>query len=207
VTSQVHSDEALVAAARAGEPSAIETLLERYQERVFGFGLRMCGDAEDAKDVLQETLLAAARTVRGFRGGASVSTWLYTIARSFCIKKRRKSKFAPAEVSLDEEAAHLPSAAPGPEEAAARDQVKRALAAALSALEPASREVLILRDIEGLTAPDVAEITGSSVDAVKSRLHRARAGLRERLAVVLGEGSAAAKPECPDVLTAYSRQV
>jgi RNA polymerase sigma-70 factor, ECF subfamily len=70
------SDDELVAAARAGSPEAIEALLERYQQRIFGFGLRMCGDAEDAKEVLQDTLLAAARNVKDFRGGSSLSTWL-----------------------------------------------------------------------------------------------------------------------------------
>ena len=70
---------------RPGTAPRSRALLERYQERVFGFGLRMCGDSEDAEDVHQDTLLAAARTVGKFRGESSVSTWLYTIARSFCI--------------------------------------------------------------------------------------------------------------------------
>jgi RNA polymerase sigma-70 factor, ECF subfamily len=208
VIAAAQSDDALLSAARAGERPAIETLLERYQERVFGFGLRMCGDSEDAKDVLQDTLLAAARTIGDFRGESSVSTWLYTIARSFCIKRRRRSKFAPAdEISLDGEKLALPSTMPGPDELAARGEVKRALASALEALDPASREVLILRDIEGLTAPEVAKVTGSSVDAIKSRLHRARAVLRERLATALGDVPPTPAPGCPDVLTAFSNQL
>ena len=202
------SDDALLAGARAGERPAIETLLERYQDRVFGFGLRMCGDSEDAKDVLQDTLLAASRTVGDFRGDSSVSTWLYTIARSFCIKKRRRSKFAPAsEVSLEQSAPVLPSSMPAPDELAARGEVKRALAVALEDLDPASREVLILRDMEGLTAPEVAAVTGVSVDAVKSRLHRARATVRARLATALGDVAPPRAPGCPDVLTAFSRQL
>ena len=208
MTASAQSDDALLYAARAGERPAIETLLERYQERVFGFGLRMCGDSEDAKDVLQDTLLAAARTIGDFRRESSVSTWLYTIARSFCIKRRRRSKFAPAdELSLDDGGLGLPSALPGPDELASRGEVKRALASALEALDPASREVLILRDIEGLTAPEVAKVTGSSVDAIKSRLHRARAVLRERLAAALGDVPPTPPPGCPDVLTAFSNQL
>jgi RNA polymerase sigma-70 factor, ECF subfamily len=208
VTSGVQSDAGLVAAAQAGDRAAIEALLERYQERVFGFGLRMCGDSEDAKDVLQDTLLAAARTVGKFRGDSSVSTWLYAIARSFCIKKRRRSKFAPAEErSLDRDMIAVPSSMPGPDEQAARGEVKRGLANALEALDPSSREILILRDIEGLTAREVAEVTGASVDAIKSRLHRARAAVRERLAAVLGEAPQPRAPGCPDVLTAFSNQL
>jgi len=208
LTATAPSDDALLAGARAGERPAIETLLERYQERVFGFGLRMCGDSEDAKDVLQDTLLAAARTIGDFRGESSMSTWLYTIARSFCIKRRRRSKFAPAdELSLDAEGVGLPSGLPGPDELASRGEVRRALASALAALDPASREVLILRDIEGLTAPEVGKITGSSVDAIKSRLHRARATLRERLAAALGDVPSTPARGCPDVLAAFSNQL
>src|SRR6266704_5730624 len=91
------SDLQLVDAARSGDARALEQLIERHQRRVYRFGLKMCRDPEDAKDVLQETLVAAARTIRDFRGASSVSTWLYTIARSFCIKKRRRGKFAPDE--------------------------------------------------------------------------------------------------------------
>lgn len=202
------SDDELVAAARAGSAEAIEALLERYQQRIFGFGLRMCGDAEDAKEVLQDTLLAAARNVKDFRGGSSLSTWLYTIARSFCIKHRRRTKYAPAEeLSLDALGAALPAAGPAPDEIASQREVRRALTGVIESLDPDSREVLVLRDIEGLTAPEVAEITGTSLDAVKSRLHRARASVRELLEKRLGEAPVARRPDCPDVLTAFSRKL
>jgi RNA polymerase sigma-70 factor, ECF subfamily len=202
------SDEELVAAARAGSADAIEALLEKYQQRIFGFGLRMCGDAEDAKEVLQETLLAAARNVKDFRGGSSLSTWLYTIARSFCIKRRRRARYAPTEeVSLDALGAALPAAGPAPDEIASQREVRRALAAVIESLDPDSREVLVLRDIEGLTAPEVAEITETSVDAVKSRLHRARASVRELLEARLGAEQLRRRPDCPDVLTAFSQKL
>ncbi len=110
----------LLAEARAGDRHALEVLLERHQAQVYRFGLKMCRDPEDAKDVLQDTLLAMARGVRDFRGASSISTWLYTIARSFCIKKRRRSKFAPEEersldTDLTAEAKHLadPGREPG----------------------------------------------------------------------------------------------
>ncbi len=201
-------DDELIAAARAGSPEAIEALLEKYQQRIFGFGLRMCGDAEDAKEVLQETLLAAARNVGDFRGGSSLSTWLYTIARSFCIKRRRRAKYAPAEeLSLADLGASLPAAGPAPDEIASQQEVKRALAGVIESLDPDSREVLVLRDVEGLTAPEVARITETSVDAVKSRLHRARASVRALLEERLGEDAIARRPDCPDVLTAFSKKL
>src|SRR5262249_9071018 len=80
------SDEALLRAYRDGDDSALSALLDRHAPGVHRFSRKMCGDAEDASDVLQETLLAAARGARDFRGGSSLSTWLYAIARSFCIK-------------------------------------------------------------------------------------------------------------------------
>ena len=73
-------------AAQGGDGEALDALLRQYQPQIFRFGMKMCRDPEDAQDVLQETLLAAARTLHGFRGASSLSTWLYTIARSFCIK-------------------------------------------------------------------------------------------------------------------------
>src|SRR5689334_1233558 len=89
------ADDTLLAEARAGNREALEALLERHQAQIYGFGMKMCGNPDDAKDVLQETLLAVARDIRRFRGEASLATWLYTIARSACIKMHRRSKFAP----------------------------------------------------------------------------------------------------------------
>jgi RNA polymerase sigma-70 factor (ECF subfamily) len=209
---EASSDERLLAAARAGDRQALEALLERHQPQVYRFGMKMCRDAEDAKDVLQDTLLAMARGVRDFRGASSISTWLYTIARSFCIKKRRRSKFAPeTERSLDTdvaaEARHVAAKTDEPDEALAGRQVERALEQAIAALEPMYREVLLLRDVEGLSAAEVAEVVGASVQAVKSRLHRARLSVRERVAPLLGVASPPAAGACPDVLMTFSRHL
>jgi len=208
------SDPELLAAARTGDAHALEALLVRHQPQVYRFGLRMCRDPEDARDITQDTLLAMARGVRDFRGASSLSTWLYTIARSFCIKKRRRSKFAPEpDRSLDSDvapdAALLTDPAKRPDEAAAAREVTVALEQAIGALEPMYREVLILRDAEGLTAPEVAEVLGIGVDAVKSRLHRARLAVREQLAPLLGipPAAGAPSPSCPDVLTLFSQNL
>ncbi len=200
--------------ARHGDRQALDQLLSRFVQPVYRFGMQMCRDEEDAKEVLQDTLLAAARTVGNFRGDASVSTWLYTIARSFCIKRRRRSKHAPSEiVSLDAAGEDRPSstvsdAAKGPEEVASDSQLGRALAAAIDSLEPAQKEVLLLRDVEGLTAPEVAEVLGLGVEAVKSRLHRARVAVREKLTAYVEEGPLpAAGPGCVDIVSLYSKHL
>src|SRR6478609_12154855 len=90
-------DQELLDRARSGQTEALEQLLERHQGQIYRFGMKMCRDPEDAKDVLQDTLLSVARNVKDFRGSSSIATWLYTVARSFCVKKRCKSKFAPKE--------------------------------------------------------------------------------------------------------------
>jgi RNA polymerase sigma-70 factor (ECF subfamily) len=211
--SEPASDERLLAQARKGDKRALEALLERHEPQVYRFGMKMCRDPEDAKDVLQDTLLAMARGVRDFRGASSIATWLYTIARSFCIKRRRRSKFAPVEErSLDsdlaDEAARLAAPGDDPAETLAGKQVERALEQAIAGLDPMYREVLLLRDVEGLTAPEVAEIVGASVQAVKSRLHRARLSVRERVAPLLGvEPAEPASSACPDVLMLLSQHL
>ena len=207
------SDDALLSAARQGDAAALEALLVRYQPHLYRFGLRMCGNVEDAGDVAQESLISMARSLRDFRGDSSMSSWLYTIARRFCIKKRRRRKFAPtAEESLDapgiDSARHLADPAPDPERTATNQELQGALLHAIQRLDSPQREVLVLRDVEGLSAPEVARVLGVSVDAVKSRLHRARAAIREQLAPVLGPADAAPhRSMCPDVLTLFSQHL
>ncbi len=213
-TNEPRTDEQLVEGAQTGDRAALERLLERHERRVYRFGLKMCRDPEAAKDVLQETLIAAARTVKDFRGASSPSTWLYAIARSFCIKQRRRSKFAPErEESLDAEVTGREVrgiADPGraPDEALSGKQVEGALEQAIAELEPMYREVLLLRDVEGLSAAEVAEAVGASVEAVKSRLHRARMAVREKVAPLLStEPLAPIADACPEVVSLFSRHL
>ena len=208
------SDAELLTAARAGDAAALEELLVRYQPHLYRFGLRMCGNVEDAGDIVQESLISMARSVRDFRGDSSISSWLYTIARRFCIKKRRRSKFAPArEESLDapgsEAGQRVADPAPTPEQTAADRELATVLTHAIDALDPPQREVLVLRDVEGLSAPDVAKVLGISVDAVKSRLHRARVAVREALAPMLRSPAREAPrgSMCPDVLKLFSQHL
>lgn len=205
-------DEELLTAARRGDRAALEALISRYQSLVYRFGVRMCGDVEDASDVLQETSLAMARSIKDFRADSSLSTWLYSIARRFCLRKRRKSRFAPArEESLERLSGArlelLHASTRNPEEELARKELGGALADAIASLEPSQREVLVLRDMEGLPASDVGKVLGLSVGAVKSRLHRARLAVRSELAPVLGPASVEGGDRCPDVLNLFSRHL
>lgn len=202
-------DDELVARARAGDAVAIESLLVRYHPYLYRFGMRMCGNADDAGDIAQESLIAMARALPGFRGDAAVSTWLYTIARRLCVRKRRRFP-AGREESIDapeHEAAHaLADPRPGPEHVAAGRELEAGLGAAIDALEPGQRDVLVLRDIEGLPAAEVAEVLGISIDAVKSRLHRARTAVRGRVAPLVDGLPDGPRPaSCPDVPTLFSQ--
>ena len=176
----------LLEEARGGDEASLEALLSALQPQLYRFSMKMCQHTEDAEDVLQDSMLTLARSFRDFRGASSLSTWLFTIARSFCIKKRRKSVFAPErEESLEELAlggkVEVSSTQPDPHQRAESAEVWRTVQASIGRIEPSYREILVLRDIEGLSAKEVAEVVDLSVSAVKSRLHRARAQLRELL--------------------------
>lgn len=181
-TSADPADAALLSRARRGDRDALEHLLRRHEARVYRFGLKVCGDREDARDVAQETLFAMARGVSELREAASMSTWLYTVVRSFCIKHRGRRRHAPRRDSLEPVTSALPDDGESPEEVAAGRELEQALGAVIASLAPTYREVLLLRDVEELPASEVAALLGIGVDAVKSRLHRARVAVRASLA-------------------------
>jgi len=208
VTDTTSSDQDLVERLRAGDDQALSLLIERHAPRVYRFGLKMCRDEEDAREVVQDTLLTAARQLRQFRGASALSTWLYAIARSFCIKRRRK---AGSEIpAADEEHGDTIDSAPTPEHQVEQRELGQALEKAIAELEPMYREVLLLRDVEGLSAAEVAEVLQIGVAAVKSRLHRARAQVRQRLLPWVFPSRSAGSPpggseSCPDVVNVLSR--
>lgn len=204
------SDESLITRAREGDDAALTDLVERYAPRVLRFGLKLCRDEEDAREVLQDTLLTAARRIRSFRGESRFATWLYTIARSFCIKLRTRGASGARLASLDdadnaEVLTQTVDQREHPDERLAGLEIGAALERGIRSLDPAQREVLVLRDVEGLSAREVADVLGVSVEAAKSRLHRARQALRERLAPLFEEPPRG--PDCPDVVQLLSRHL
>jgi RNA polymerase sigma-70 factor (ECF subfamily) len=198
VAPESDDDRELILAARSGDRGAIDELLARYEQPIYRFGLRMCGDEESAREVLQETMLAAFRHLPGFRGDAALSTWLYQIARSFCIKERRG---AHPTSELDEQVA---DPAPAPDRQAHAREIGAALASAIESLPAEQREVLVLRDVEGLSAEEAARVVGIEVGALKSRLHRARMALRELLVGVLDARQTEPCRELAHELSAYA---
>jgi len=182
---------------------AFDRLYRDHVDRIYRFAQRLCGQVEDAQDLVQDTFLNAYRGLGGFRGDAQVSTWLYRIAARACLRLRRKRKGEPArELSLDEFIPtsegefrlQVPTDGLSPEEALENKELKRALHQAIQKLPNKYRVVLVLRDMEGLTAKEVGTIMGLNERAVKSRLHRARLFVRRELSARgIGEPSHPAK--------------
>jgi RNA polymerase sigma-70 factor, ECF subfamily len=206
------TDRELLAAAKAGDVRSVDALLARHQQQIYRFGLRMCGNEDDAREVLQETLLAAFRGIHEFREEAQLSTWLYQIARSFCLRSRRRSAGEPGgTVPIDQpEAQAIPVADAGPDTKAHARELGELLQSAILSLPQSQREVIILRDVQGLSAEEASQVLGIEVGALKSRLHRARADVRQRLTSVLGRdseiGGAAPCPELADEISGYAAE-
>lgn len=183
-------DFELIQAINAGQYDLFHDLVKRYEQRLYNFSLRMCWNPSDAEDLVQETFLNVFRYLKDFRYETKFKNWLYRIATSTCIKKRRRSKFAPErELSLDEfipndEAAaqaHVPEWAMMPLDKMLNEELAEMINLAILSLPEKYRMVIILRDIEGFSTVETAQILDISPSNVKVRLHRARLFLREKL--------------------------
>lgn len=175
---------------RPDELPAFDQLYRDHVDLIYRFAQRLCGEPDAAKDIVQDTFLNAYRGFKKFRGDARVSTWLYTIASRACLRMRRKRKGEPEqELSLEEFIPtsegefklQIPMDGLTPEEALQNKELRRTLDQAIEKLPPKYRMVLVLRDMEGLSAKEVGTIMGLNERAVKSRLHRARLFVRREL--------------------------
>jgi len=186
----------LVRAAASGDELAMEQLLMRAQQVAYRFSLLVCGHAEDAEDVMQDALMKTYKHVGGIKDPSAFRTWLFRTVRNACLMKRRRRVDEPARVeSLDSTTGHgtdgqdgaegaprdVATEAKGPDELAMNAWLGERLRRALAKLPPAYRMIVLLREMEGLSTREVAEVTKMSEDNVKTRLHRARVMLRESL--------------------------
>jgi len=176
------TEASLIARAKAGDSVAFEQLSGAYADRIFMLLLRLLGDRGDAEDVAQEVMLRAWRAIGGFRGNSSYFTWLYRIAVNEANRALQRRARRPASVPIGPEELQLPGS--GLDDPAVRAEIRELRVALLRALHDLPAELriaIVLRDIEGLSTQDAAEIAGVSKAAFKSRLHQAR--LRVRAAV------------------------
>lgn len=188
----VPTDSELIDEIRGGNADALEDLMSRYESRVYSLAYRMLGNKEDAEDVLQDTFLNVVRSIGGFKSRSSFSTWLYRVAANAALTKlRQKSRREKSEGEfLDEvysvkEAAHSSIAlvdwSDGPAQRLLNEEARLVMDKAVAELPDKYRVVFVLRDVEGMSAAEVAQVLDLSIPAVKSRLHRARLYLRNRL--------------------------
>ncbi len=183
------SDElALVQAAKAGDVSAFEELVRRYDRNVFRIAQHITQNREDAEDVVQDAFLKAYGNLAQFQGQSKFYTWLVRIAVNEALMRLRRRR-PERMVSLDEDVKteedtmprEVADWSPNPEQQYGQAELRDILGKTIQGLPPSFRTVFVLRDVEGLSTEETAEALGLSVPAVKSRLLRARLQLRERL--------------------------
>jgi RNA polymerase sigma-70 factor (ECF subfamily) len=177
----------------AGNLGAFDRFVEAFHSRLFQYSMLVCGHPEDAEEVAQDTLLNVFKNFNQLREPEHVRAWIFRIARNACLMKRRKSVFAPAhELSLDE---LMPAAGDRtgerkleiadwsalPDAQVLRAELKEALMEAIQSLPDLYKTVLLLRDVEELSTEETAGILDVSHDVVKTRLHRARLAVRQKL--------------------------
>lgn len=185
------SDEDLVARARAKDFVAFEKLLDRYEDRIFRLAFRFVRNESEAKEILQDTFLTIWRKLDTFKGDSQFSSWLYRVAANAALMRLRAQRRHP-EVSTEDlpigyldNYGQLPPAtenwAKRPDDELQSDELRRHIQAAVDALPEIYRTVFLIRDVEGLSTEETAEVLQISVPTVKTRLHRARIALRDAI--------------------------
>jgi RNA polymerase sigma-70 factor, ECF subfamily len=181
-------EQALVDAAQAGDRAAFDTLVRRYEVYLYRLMVRACHHPEDAEEVASEAFARAYERLHQFQGRSSFVTWLGRIATNLCFRRREKAEVPSVSLEGLPRGPELAAPEPAPEQSALREEMRRTIRAAVAELPEPDRTVLRLRDIEQLSAAETAGRTGLTIPAVKARLHRARARLRERLNAYFLEG-------------------
>jgi RNA polymerase sigma-70 factor (ECF subfamily) len=192
-------DPALVRACQRGEPGALEALISATYADVYGLSRRMLADPDEAADATQEVFVRVMRSVLGFRGESAFRTWLHRVTVNVCLTMLRKRSRARETglvaghmpFGLPDDQSPLMSRGPLPDEIAATADLAARAEAALATLPEDARTVVVLRDIEGLSTKEVAELLGVTESVVKVRLHRAHARLRT---IVLGGDARLGEP-------------
>ena len=183
-------DYEIVQAINNGRVDLFQRLVEKYQQKLYNFGMRMCGESRDAEDLVQETFLNVFRYLQGFRYETKFKNWMYRLATTTCIKTKRRPKHAPEhELSLEDfmpgEGEDLPDLAPGwaqrPLDQLLNEELADRIKKAILELPKKYRMVVVLHDQEGFSTEETAQILDISVANTKVRLHRARLFLREKL--------------------------
>ena len=181
------TEQELIAQARAGDPNAFERLVRDNQDRVYSLCLRMAGDRHEAEDLAQEVFLKAWQGLASFRGESKFSTWLFRLAANLCIdaqRKRERRRGVEPAVSLDDpDSSWREPSDPrqDPQRQLERTERSRALDRALTRLSDDQRQIVVLRELAGLSYQEISQRLGLDLGTVKSRLARGRLALRKIL--------------------------
>jgi RNA polymerase sigma-70 factor (ECF subfamily) len=177
------SDEELVEACQAGESSAFDLLVSRWEDKIRGAAYRLLGSEEEARDAAQEAFLKAYRALPGFKGEARFSSWLYQIVMNLCRDRlrRRKGRHLVSLEALEEVGPVIASRDPAALDLVRQLDLRRAVQRAIGALPEEQREILILKEYQGLTFLEIAQALELPVSTVKTRLYRGLGQLRLRL--------------------------
>ncbi|MFN4226745.1 MAG: RNA polymerase sigma factor [Candidatus Ratteibacteria bacterium] len=181
------NDLELVEKAKAGDNKAFEELVRKTQDKIYNLGLKILGNKEDAADLLQETYIKAYESLPKFEGKSSFYTWLYRIATNFALMKLRKEKYK--KISIDEikqmsngtYKLEISDWSNNPQIQYRNEELKEILNEAINSLPPKYKTIFILHDIEGLSLSEISEILSLSISTIKTRIHRSRLYLREKL--------------------------
>jgi len=188
----IDPDAALVEQMRRGEAGAVESLVVAYGDRVYRLAIRITGNASDAEEVVQDTLLAASRKIDTFRGTAAFGSWVYRITANAAYQKLRAKRSKRNEVSWQDLAPSFDDKgqrmevtvdrSKGPKDPAVEGELRSVLCGAIDELPVNFRTPFLLHDVEGLSNPEIAETLHLKLGTVKSRVHRARLFLQKRVA-------------------------
>ena len=187
MTAPSEREEQLVARARAGDREAFEELVREHADRLHAVVLRICGDVHEAEEVTQETFLRAWRSLERFEGRSRFFTWLYRIGVNEAKRRLERGGRRPRTTSLEDPAIEVADDRPGPDARAEAGDLQRALERAILDLPVKYRMPLVLRDVEGLSTAEAADIMDLAEAAFKSRLHRARLAVREAVEPFMGD--------------------
>jgi len=192
-------DTPLVEALRRDDPDATDQLVERYGSRVYRLAVRITGVDQDAEEVAQDALWTVVRKIHTFKGESAFGSWVYRIAANTAYEKLRARRRTTNEIALDDvlpsldadgrHFAPMEDWSSRVDELAEHGELRRELTAAIDALPPDYRTALVLHDVEGVANSEIAETLGVSPSAVKSRVHRARLFVRQRLSIYLESAS------------------